>query len=1532
MEAQIFIPHNLINFMKYTKHKTTKLSLLLMLLLYQLGVMAQNQQVYLIPQHQLTGATNNGCNANNPYGDNIGFAWVDTLPAGTQLTGLTVEYNIGVNCGNTTSTPTLNAILQTSVTFTEACTCTPNSAQQKYITHTLNPSNYNVGAANNYRLPGTTTLGFNNQPASLQGNFAKVTVTYGAPNDAGIAAINLPASFCAQTRNIEVQLKNFGTNAINSVNINWNINGTPQTPIAYNITLSPNAEVTIVLASNYNFLDGQTYTINASTSLPNGVTDSNATNDATTKSMQIGAFPPTNLANTVVTSGSSYAISWSGDSAQLHELEYGASGFALGSGTTISNITGLSRTVNGINPNINGYDLYVRSYCGSTPSAWSAVYSFGIVPLRVSNQTELDAALASVANDGVIVFTNNIVVTGAKTVNNKRITIDGQGYELSVPRPGLDNSGRINTSPSLFRLFTFAGTQPIKLRNLTLKGGSFNSGGAINNGAGTPLTLENCIISNSLSSNGGGGIANSGILYCSNSFLRRNAANFGGGIINLNGGVAYFESSTLVENRSISSSGGGGAVEAQSGSTIYFNNSTLSNNQSTEIGGAINCYQGTVYFINSSATGNVAFGSFTGGAIGNNNGNVYILNSLFAHNYARTSGDVSNPTGFILDDFARFPSGIRVYHSIYQAALPAGLAVNTSNIQYTGAANGSNNTIFSGGLLSRITDNNGNEIGDQVYRPFLFNNQGSVAPTLQSGSFISQIANRGTSTRFSNGNNIPRIGYFDNSAWVNLVGTPTTQDLVIKDQVGDTRGASPARGAIESEIAGSLFILKVNGSVDGTVNGGTLFGDVYPSGTNVTLTAIPNTSRVFSRWDFVSGGTGVASTSNPYTLNLTQNITLLPVFSTVAAGSYSITYIGNGQTSGTGPSVASFSSNTTIQVAGDLVKNGFTFTAWNTSSNGSGTSYAPGASYTAGNNLTLYAQWQEIPPHIWTGTTSSDWNIASNWNVSSVPTAAAIVIIPVRPNQPISSSAIEVTEITLNTGAIFTMQSTNVLKVNGRLINDGSLIFKSNINGSAIFDVFNGTISGIGTVTTERFIPAKRAFRFLSPSVTTTSSINANWQENAGTAANLGTHITGNGGATNGFDASTTNNPSLFTYTSGSWQAVTNTNTNTLTAGTGYRLMVRGDRTLDLTTNTPTPTPTVLRATGTLKTGNQSAVINQTADGFSFVGNPYQAPVNMKEVINASTNMNTGFVYYWDPTINARGGYITRNLSANTNDVTSSFNEFVQPGQAVFVKKLNNANSATLTFTEANKAVGNANAGLFRTNATSSNNLSALRLKLKTTIDNQLQEVEGALALFDASYSWDVNEQDATKMSNLDEQVSFKINNQNIAIASQSIPLIANELPIDLRNFRQADYQWYFELENYNGATPYLFDTQNQSYTEIENGTSYNFSVNVQSPPSYAERFKVVFANNTLSNPSFGATIVLYPNPAVKGSNQFFMEGVESTAKVTIHNLLAQPIAIQTTEQANGLQVQALETVATGIYVVTITTATTKTQVKWIVK
>ena len=222
-----------------------------------------------------------------------------------------------------------------------------------------------------------------------------------------------------------------------------------------------------------------------------------------------------------------------------------------------------------------------------------------------------------------------------------------------------------------------------------------------------------------------------------------------------------------------------------------------------------------------------------------------------------------------------------------------------------------------------------------------------------------------------------------------------------------------------------------------------------------------------------------------------------------------------------------------------------------------------------------------------TFTVTTAWN-GSAWSNGTGPTSSINAIID---GDLTTSTDLACKDLTINANRTLTIAAGNKLTVSGNLINNGTILFKSNATATAMFDVFNGTQSGSGVVTTERYIPAKRAFRFLSPSVTTSTSIKLNWQENAGTTAGLGTHITGTGGATNGFDATSTDNPSMYTFTGGAWAAVANTNVNVLTAGTPYRLMVRGDRFTDLTTNTPTATVTTLRATGTLHTGNFSPTL-----------------------------------------------------------------------------------------------------------------------------------------------------------------------------------------------------------------------------------------------------------------------------------------------------------------------------------------------------
>ena len=77
---------------------------------------------------------------------------------------------------------------------------------------------------------------------------------------------------------------------------------------------------------------------------------------------------------------------------------------------------------------------------------------------------------------------------------------------------------------------------------------------------------------------------------------------------------------------------------------------------------------------------------------------------------------------------------------------------------------------------------------------------------------------------------------------------------------------------------------------------------------------------------------------------------------------FTITYDGNGNTAGSIPvDTTSYEQGASVTILGNtnnLVKTNYTFTGWNTQTNGNGTSYTPGQIVTMGTaNVTLYAKW-----------------------------------------------------------------------------------------------------------------------------------------------------------------------------------------------------------------------------------------------------------------------------------------------------------------------------------------------------------------------------------------------------------------------------------------------------------------------------------------------------------------------------------------------------------------------------------------------
>ncbi|MES2689876.1 MAG: T9SS type A sorting domain-containing protein [Bacteroidota bacterium] len=131
-----------------------------------------------------------------------------------------------------------------------------------------------------------------------------VDMSSASNNDVGAFAITSPGLFCAPgNQSIQAQIKNYGINQVNTVNVNWSINGTLQTPYTHNSLLDTfggasgtSANITL---GNY-FFPATPTTIKVWTSSPNSLSDTILVNDTAS-----GFFQPSLSGNyTINPSGS----------------------------------------------------------------------------------------------------------------------------------------------------------------------------------------------------------------------------------------------------------------------------------------------------------------------------------------------------------------------------------------------------------------------------------------------------------------------------------------------------------------------------------------------------------------------------------------------------------------------------------------------------------------------------------------------------------------------------------------------------------------------------------------------------------------------------------------------------------------------------------------------------------------------------------------------------------------------------------------------------------------------------------------------------------------------------------------------------------------------------------------------------------------------------------------------------------------------------------------------------------------------------
>jgi hypothetical protein len=470
----------------------------------------------------------------------------------------------------------------------------------------------------------------------------------------------------------------------------------------------------------------------------------------------------------------------------------------------------------------------------------------------------------------------------------------------------------------------------------------------------------------------------------------------------------------------------------------------------------------------------------------------------------------------------------------------------------------------------------------------------------------------------------------------------------------------------------------------------------------------------------------------------------------------------------------------------------------------------------------------------------------------------------------------------------------------GTLNSNGNLVFVSDATNTAIVrevPTSGGDISN--DVVIQRHFPLsglQRSFRYISPSVETSTSIHANWQEGATTGnfdpePGFGTHITGAQGpvgqvSSNGFDMTETGNYSLYTWNeiSQQWDPFTSTIDDAATVGTventleiedAFALMVRGDRSATLLSNTDEGSnPATIRTRGTIHTGNFSYNFNSPftsgdLDKFVLVGNPYQSQVDMSEVFanTSTTGVNTNFVWVWDPTITDKGAYAVVDLSSGVpEDInglpsSSDANEFLQPFQAVFVQ-VNASGAQVVNFEENDKDNATPQTTVFIDQEYS--NASKIEINLVNTTDNEI--VDAVRFNFEDNYIDTVTYEDAVKFWNYDENFAILENDKYLSIDKRTLPTGEKVIPLFISGYNSNDYTLDFELTNLpDTVNLYLEDTYLNTLTPLDtNQLEYQFTLDFSIPESYdAQRFRLVFNPQTLSDdrPTENNEFSIYPNP-----------------------------------------------------------------------
>lgn len=164
-----------------------------------------------------------------------------------------------------------------------------------------------------------------------------------------------------------------------------------------------------------------------------------------------------------------------------------------------------------------------------------------------------------------------------------------------------------------------------------------------------------------------------------------------------------------------------------------------------------------------------------------------------------------------------------------------------------------------------------------------------------------------------------------------------------------------------------------------------------------------------------------------------------------------------------------------------------------------------------------------------------------------------------------------------------------------------------------------------------------------------------------------------------------------------------------------------------------------------------------------------------------------------------------------------------------------------------------------------------------------------------------------------------------MAIDARPQVVPTDELLIQLQQFKaNKDYTFITHFSNLDASTtPFLLDTYLNQYTALANNaaTEVAFTTTTNVLSHAPNRFKIVFQNNTLTQPDIDAALmVIYPNPVT--NNQFNISlpsNLTGEVSIRIINTLGQIVYGTTTAAQHAISITPRSVLAQGVYLVELT-------------